>query len=183
MSFGKLYFSFEGRINRQTYWVNGVLVFLVIGFVVGLLDSILQAEGVLIILLQIAVIWPGLAIQAKRWHDRDKSAWWTLITFIPIVGWIWILIELGFLEGTKSENRFGPDTSAIRANQSIQENFSTSGSSFTFQAGSLQSSPPAKQPTGNSLPERLSNAKKLFDDGLIDEAEYTALRQKILKET
>jgi uncharacterized membrane protein YhaH (DUF805 family) len=31
-----------------------------------------------------------------------------LIVLIPIIGAIWILIELGFLVGTPGPNRFGP---------------------------------------------------------------------------
>jgi hypothetical protein len=50
-----------------------------------------------------------LAGQAKRWHDRDKSAWWVLVYFIPIIGWLWSFIVAGFLRGTSGYNRFGPD--------------------------------------------------------------------------
>ncbi|MBV7329929.1 DUF805 domain-containing protein [Chloroflexi bacterium TSY] len=54
-------------------------------------------------------LWPNLAVSAKRWHDRDKSGWWSLIVLIPIIGVIWMLIEVGFLEGTNGPNRFGPE--------------------------------------------------------------------------
>jgi len=58
-------------------------------------------------------LWPTLAVQAKRWHDRDKSAWWLLINLIPVVGAFWTLIENGFLEGTPGPNRFGFDPLSI----------------------------------------------------------------------
>jgi uncharacterized membrane protein YhaH (DUF805 family) len=61
--------------------------------------------GILILI----TLWPALAIYTKRWHDRDKSGWWTLIIFIPIIGSIWLLVELGFLRGTDGPNRFGDD--------------------------------------------------------------------------
>ena len=51
----------------------------------------------------------SLAVCAKRWHDRSKSAWWSLIGFVPAVGALWLIIELGFLDGTRGRNRFGPD--------------------------------------------------------------------------
>jgi uncharacterized membrane protein YhaH (DUF805 family) len=57
----------------------------------------------------VAIIWSGLALAAKRWHDRDKSAWWILITFVPVIGGFWALIENGFLKGTEGPNRFGAD--------------------------------------------------------------------------
>ena len=59
------------------------------------------------ILLWLSMLWPALAIYAKRWHDRDKSGWWTLITLVPLVGPIWATVECGFLPGTVGQNRFG----------------------------------------------------------------------------
>ena len=31
----------------------------------------------------LAIIYATLAVWAKRWHDRDKSGWWSLIAFVP----------------------------------------------------------------------------------------------------
>ena len=56
----------------------------------------------------VIIFWPLLALQTKRWHDRGKSGWWTLISLIPIIGAAWQLIELGFLDGTYDDNQFGP---------------------------------------------------------------------------
>jgi len=58
-------------------------------------------------LLIIALFWPSLAVQAKRWHDQDRSAWWILIGFIPFVGAIVALVMCGFIAGTPGPNRFG----------------------------------------------------------------------------
>ena len=55
----------------------------------------------------IFLIWIGLALQVKRWHDRDKPGVWVLINFIPFIGGIWALVECGFLPGTPGPNRFG----------------------------------------------------------------------------
>jgi len=41
-------------------------------------------------------------------HDIDKSGWWWLIIFIPLVGFI-ILIVWACTQGTMGPNRFGPD--------------------------------------------------------------------------
>ena len=59
--------------------------------------------------LMIALIWASLAINVKRWHDRDKSGLWILIGVIPILGPIWNFIETGCLRGTVGPNRFGND--------------------------------------------------------------------------
>lgn len=55
------------------------------------------------------MLWSSLALQVKRWHDRDKSAWWLLMNFVPFIGAIWVLVECGFLRGTEGQNSYGPD--------------------------------------------------------------------------
>jgi uncharacterized membrane protein YhaH (DUF805 family) len=47
-------------------------------------------------------------VKIKRWHDRDKSAIWSLIALAPFIGSMWAFVECGFLEGTRGDNRFGP---------------------------------------------------------------------------
>jgi uncharacterized membrane protein YhaH (DUF805 family) len=58
-------------------------------------------------------IWTGIALQIKRWHDRDKSWVWIFIAFIPLVGAIWALIEVGFLDGTPGPNKYGPSPKGV----------------------------------------------------------------------
>ena len=114
----QFYFSFRGRVNRSAYWLRYLLLIwgcsiLLVVLVIGLADTNPDsAELILYIWLVLSfVLWPwiGLAVGAKRYHDRDKSAWWLLIAFIPIIGPIWQFVELGFLKGTDGPNRFGPD--------------------------------------------------------------------------
>ena len=61
-----------------------------------------------LLLMQIPILYVWLTLCAKRYHDLDKSGWWVLVGFIPIVGAIWILIELGLKRGTPGHNRYGP---------------------------------------------------------------------------
>jgi hypothetical protein len=48
------------------------------------------------------------AMGVRRLHDTDRSGWWWLIGFIPLIGII-VLIVFGCFEGTRGPNRFGPD--------------------------------------------------------------------------
>ena len=59
------------------------------------------------------IYWITICVLGKRWHDRNKSAWWILIAFIPIIGALWFLIECGFLKGTVGPNRFGDDPAKL----------------------------------------------------------------------
>jgi uncharacterized membrane protein YhaH (DUF805 family) len=57
----------------------------------------------------VLAIWIALALHAKRWHDRGKSGWWTLIVLVPFIGAIWLFVELGCLRGTVGPNQYGAD--------------------------------------------------------------------------
>ena len=102
-------FSFEGRISRKQYLMNFILPMLGFVFVLAFIDGIIGSSGLLLIIVQLVLIWPGLATTVKRWHDRGKSGWMVLISFIPIVGAIWTVVEVWCLRGTVGPNRFGPD--------------------------------------------------------------------------
>jgi uncharacterized membrane protein YhaH (DUF805 family) len=121
-------FSFKGRISRSEYWLKGFLILLPFYMLNGILsyvgstvfDTDLANSGaakwnvamILSLLLTVLSLWPHLAVIVKRWHDRNRSAWWLLTLLIPIVNWItaiWILIEVWFVKGTDGPNRFGQD--------------------------------------------------------------------------
>jgi len=108
MSPGKILFSFEGRINRAKFWLYSLLLFPIwlIGLIIDI--SVSGEPGVFYWLAIILCFWPSLALNVKRFHDRDKSGWFYLVAFVPIVS-LWYLVEIGFLKGTDGDNRFGPD--------------------------------------------------------------------------
>lgn len=105
-----LLFSFQGRINRLPFWLFTLASIPVIYFgaewLAGFADLPLRAA---FDLAAVIMLLPALAVQAKRWHDRNKSAWWILINFVPVIGPIWTLIECGALQGTRGANAFGED--------------------------------------------------------------------------
>ena len=110
MDLSKLLLSFDGRINRQPYWLYILAVIIVVGVPLSLFfEPDTESYNLASAVASLILLYPSLAVQAKRWHDRDKSAWWLLINRIPIVGGLWALIECGFLRGTTGPNRFGPD--------------------------------------------------------------------------
>jgi uncharacterized membrane protein YhaH (DUF805 family) len=93
MNFAQLFFSFTGRINRGKYWL-GILVYVIIALVLATLGYAAgetMAFQLLNIIVNIGLFIGGLALAAKRLHDRDKSAWWILL-FCVAPG---VLIALG----------------------------------------------------------------------------------------
>ena len=119
MPLSQLYLSLDGRVNRRVFWLNYVVLLVLPAVVVSSLIDVSMgyrpAHGPAYLVSCLALFWPSLAVQAKRWHDIDKSAWWILVGIIPIIGSIWALIANGFLRGTAGSNRFGDDPLAMRS--------------------------------------------------------------------
>ena len=57
-------------------------------------------------LVFLAIIIPALSIAIRRFHDSNKSGWWHLFWFIPVAGWI-VMIIFFLLSGDRGANRFG----------------------------------------------------------------------------
>ena len=103
-------FSFKGRLNRKPYIIFGFIVnalYLAIMFMTVTYDK--HSREILEVIFALVFIWPVLAIQAKRWHDIDRSAWWILISFVPIIGPVVTFYRTFVLSGTDGPNRYGED--------------------------------------------------------------------------
>lgn len=119
MSWTTFLFSPSGRVNRKQFWLWFVLPALGISAVLAPLDVAggtfdeTTGMGEMSGLFSLALLYPSIILQIKRFHDRDKSGWWNLILLIPILGALWLLIEVGLLRGTPGPNRFGPPANGI----------------------------------------------------------------------
>jgi len=122
MSIGSLLWSYEGRIGRARFWLGVLLVILMsvaFGIVAGLIGIPLDAanrldvreigagSALLLLVAVVIVTYAQLAVYVKRFHDRGKSGWWVLIAFVPVIGFFWVLIELGMLPGDPWPNAYG----------------------------------------------------------------------------
>ena len=118
----------EGRVNRGRYWLAALIYAIVIGIVsviMSLLWAVIPGEfvdgsysvtgvkAVPYIILGFGtfafLVWSGICVGIKRCHDRNRSGWFLLISLIPVIGSVWLMIELYFLRGTVGANRFGAD--------------------------------------------------------------------------
>jgi len=110
----KKYAVFSGRARRRELWMF-VLVDAIISIILAIADSILGTDDVLAGLLSnlysLGVLVPSVAVTVRRLHDIDRTGWWTLLVLVPVIGWI-VLIVFNATEGTRSDNRYGPDPKA-----------------------------------------------------------------------
>ncbi|WP_346344669.1 DUF805 domain-containing protein [Sphingomonas sp. dw_22] len=136
------YADFQGRSRRMEYWMFTLLiilasivwgiVFAILGGFSGfseyggssLFSGIAGLWAVVGGLAYLAILIPGIAVQVRRFHDRDMSGWFVLLNFIPYVGGL-IVIVFMLLEGTRGPNRFGPDPKDPLANaEALARDFS-----------------------------------------------------------
>ena len=112
----KNYVGFEGRARRKEFWMF-VLFNFIVTIVLMVIDSVLGTMnakiglGMLSGLYGLATFLPNLAVSVRRLHDIDRSGWWLLIAFIPLIGAIMLIVWYA-TEGNRSDNRFGPDPKA-----------------------------------------------------------------------
>lgn len=122
------YFEFSGRSRPREYW-SYVLFLLLASIAINIIEAVLglgstaewvyhngwsmragvrREGGPLFGLFALATFLPTLAVAVRRLHDSDRSGWWLLLGFIPLIGHIWLLV-LMIIGGTRGPNRFGAD--------------------------------------------------------------------------
>jgi uncharacterized membrane protein YhaH (DUF805 family) len=102
-----LLFSFHGRINRRQYWTGvfvsgfgGGMAMAMLGLMatfssVGGKGAALPALAMFLLLLVpvwFVLCWCGFALQVKRFHDRGRTGYLTLVPFLPMLGLIFALV-------------------------------------------------------------------------------------------
>jgi uncharacterized membrane protein YhaH (DUF805 family) len=110
MDLQDLYCSAQGRLSRRLYCLAS-LPLIGLGLLADIPMTISQAPAALLVtgVLYLASTVPAGILTIKRLHDRGRSGWFTLVGGIPLVGTVWLLIDLTLLPGTPGPNRFGPD--------------------------------------------------------------------------
>ena len=100
----KKYFVFEGRASRSEYWWFQLIV------TPSYFISTVFKNNISYFFLGITLftLIPAISAGVRRLHDTNRSGFFLLIGFIPIIGGIALLFFL-IPEGTKGKNRFGPN--------------------------------------------------------------------------
>ena len=115
----KKYAVFNGRARRKEYWMY-VLFYILIYVGLFIIESLVGSPGILVLILGLGLLVPSIAVTIRRLHDTDRSGWWMLLAFIPIIGAIWLFV-LMILGGTRGPNRFGPDPVEVGEGGDLQD--------------------------------------------------------------
>lgn len=119
----KQYTDFEGRARRKEYWMFTLVNFLIMMALQALLfmGAGMNPESTLGLLLSgilglyaLGVFIPSLAVTVRRLHDTNRSGWWVLISFVPIIGAIVLLVFL-VQDSQPGTNQYGENPKGVDA--------------------------------------------------------------------
>ncbi|MBN8826690.1 MULTISPECIES: DUF805 domain-containing protein [unclassified Spirosoma] len=100
----KKYNDFNGRARRSEYWyffLVNVIVTQGLNFINILIFNGSGLIGGLLMLLNLAILVPSVAVAIRRMHDVGKSGWYALIPLYNLI--------LACTEGVKGINEYGDD--------------------------------------------------------------------------
>lgn len=100
-------FDFQGRSPRAEYWWPALGLAIAGAIVFSLAGALGELGLALLGIFYLAIIVPSISLGIRRLHDTDRSGWWYLLALIPFGSLV--LLVFFCLEGTKGENKFGPD--------------------------------------------------------------------------
>lgn len=199
------YVNFKGRSTRAQYW-QFVLVVVLMLVAAAFLDSIFSTstfrrQRTLTLIVGLAHFVPFVAYSVRRLHDTDRSGWWYFVNAIPF-GQIVFVVFMG-IPSTPGPNRFGAAVEPTAPGASL--NGGSYGQPMPSQP-STAAAPEAKidnQPTtpsvmspsgepaltaakaplaaSDTVIEQLERLASLKASGVIDEAEFLAMKADVLK--
>ncbi|GAK30694.1 putative membrane protein [Weissella oryzae SG25] len=98
-------FDFSGVSGRADYWwpviinyILGLIIGVSFGGAAGILPDtssvrLAGAGSVGILYIISIIIWIAtLSVKFRRLHDTNRSGFWILINFVPVIGNIWFII-------------------------------------------------------------------------------------------
>ena len=137
----EMFFSWEGRLNRKPYILRCLALGLILTAVYILLMVIAFTTAAAQVgngiptmgafsatyILYLPSIISGYLLAIRRLHDLDLSAFFILLSFVPVVSFFFALYLI-FKKGTEGPNSYGPDPLSTDPEMPV---FSTSAVSTT----------------------------------------------------
>ena len=163
----EMFFSWEGRLNRKAYILRCLALGLIMTAIYILLMVFafttaaaqmgngipMMGNGIPMMgafsatyILYLPFIISGYLLAIRRLHDLDLSAFFILLSFVPVVSFFFALYVI-FKKGTEGPNSYGPDplstegemsvfsTSAIHTTNSTEMDAAQTGSDTSHDSG------------------------------------------------
>lgn len=103
------YATFSGRARRSEYWYFVLLQVIVTAVLNGLYSATESvAFSAILVLFDLALLVPSLAVCWRRLHDIGKSGGYYFFVLIPLVGWILLLVWM-CQDSQPGANQYGPN--------------------------------------------------------------------------
>ena len=103
------YATFSGRARRSEYWYFVLLQVIVTAVLNGLYSATESvAFSAILVLFDLALLLPSLAVCWRRLHDIGKSGGYYFFILIPLVGWILLLVWM-CQDSQPGANQYGPN--------------------------------------------------------------------------
>ena len=127
----KKYFKIKGRSTKSEFWlfylINSIfMILLYFAFDYLIRNDILKIKtkyallykdfrfefymipAIILLAFLVLTFIPSFTVFIRRLHDSERTGWFILLLFVPVIGWLWI-ISLLFADGTFGSNAFGND--------------------------------------------------------------------------
>lgn len=113
----KNYINFKGRARRKEFWFF-MLFSILISILLSVIENVIGAVylmrsgysyisiGILSTLYSLAIFIPSVGLYLRRIQDTGRTPLWLLLVFIPLLGWIPLIVFL-CMDSQAGENRYG----------------------------------------------------------------------------
>ncbi len=113
----KKYMVFTGRASRSEYWyfaLFNLIIIIILSIIDGATGNFNPNMGLGLFgtIYELAVLLPTIAVAIRRLHDTNRSGWWLLIGFVPIVGGL-VLLAFMIFDSHPGTNQYGPNPKGV----------------------------------------------------------------------
>ena len=99
-----------GRLGRAGFWLRNVVALPICLFLCISADSMIGPSAGLVAAALTTLFL--VSTWGRRLHDRGRSAWWLLLTAVPVVGALALIVDCAFLGPRAGAQRFGTQPGA-----------------------------------------------------------------------
>ena len=108
------FMRYDNRLNRKRFIMRHLMIiaasFLAssIAVFIAIVTFDSNSADTIAGLISVCLAVPAMMLNIRRMHDLDRSGWWCLGLFVPLLN-VAVALYLLCAKGTQGENQYGPD--------------------------------------------------------------------------